>query len=155
MKVEEIMTKEPACCTPEDDVEVAAEIMQRLDTGIVPVTEDLSQPSKLLGVVTDRDLCLGVIASGKERSSIRVGELMSNRLTVCRPSDTAEQVLARMGRAKVRRLPVVNRAFEIIGMVSLADIVRHKAVKDAELCKVMTALCEPAKAARTKTTKAA
>jgi CBS domain-containing protein len=79
MKVEQIMTKDPACCAPEDDVEVAAEIMRRLDTGIVPVTKELSQPSKLLGVVTDRDLCLGVVAAGKDRTSIRVGELIVNQ----------------------------------------------------------------------------
>ncbi len=148
MKVEEIMTRDPACCTPEDDVEVAAEIMRRLDTGIVPITKELSQPSKLLGVVTDRDICLGVVAAGKERTSVRVGELMSTKLTVCRPADTAEQALARMARGKVRRLPVVNRDFEIIGVISLGDIIRHQAAKHAEFCKTMAAICAPAKGVR-------
>lgn len=155
MKVEEIMSKDPACCTPEDDVEVAAEIMRRLDTGIVPVTKDLTQPSKLLGVVTDRDLCLGVVAAGKERTSIRVGELMSTKLTVCKLSDTAQQALARMRRAKVRRLPVVNRNFEVIGILSLADIVRRQATQHTEFCKTMAAICAPAKTARTQARKAA
>lgn len=154
MKIEEIMSKEPACCTAEDDVEVAAEIMRRLDTGFVPVTKDFTQPSKLLGVVTDRDLCLGVVGTGKERTSVRVGELMSTKLTVCKPSDTAEQTLSRMARSKVRRLPVVNREFEVIGIVSLADIVRHKAVKDSELSKAMAAICAPAKAVRAQAKKA-
>jgi CBS domain-containing protein len=155
MKIEQIMTKDPACCTPEDEVEVAAEIMRRLDTGIVPVTKELSHPSKLLGVVTDRDLCLGVVAAGKERTSIRIGELMSTKLTVCRPSDTAEQALARMKRGKVRRLPVVNRDFEVIGVVSLGDIVRHQAVKHTDFCKTMAAICAPVKTARTPARKAA
>jgi CBS domain-containing protein len=155
MKVEEIMSKEPACCTPEDDVEVAADIMRRLDTGIVPVTKDLTQPSRLLGVVSDRDLCLGVVGTGKERTSVKVGELMSTRLTVSKPSDTAQQVLARMARSKVRRLPVVNRNFEIIGIVSLADIVRRKAVKETEFCKTLAAICAPAKAVSAKAKKAA
>lgn len=155
MKVEEIMSKEPACCTPEDDVEVAAEIMRRLDTGIVPVTRDLTQPSRLLGVVTDRDICLGVVGAGKERTSVRVGELMSTKLTVCKPSDTAQEALARMARSKVRRLPVVNRDFEAIGIVSLADVVRHKAVKETEFCKTLAAICAPTKAVRAKAKKAA
>ena len=150
MRVEQFMTEAPACCTPEDDVEVAAEIKKRLDTGIVPVTQRLSQPSTLLGVITDRDLCLGVIAAGRERSSIRVGELMSTKLTVCRPSDTGEQVVAHMRRAQVRRLPVVNREFELLGMVSIGDIVRHKAVKSGELGKTIAAICAPAKAEVTK-----
>jgi CBS domain-containing protein len=154
MKVEEIMSKGPVSCTAEDDVEVAAEIMRRLDTGIVPVTKDLTQPSKLLGVVTDRDLCLGVVGTGKERTSVRVGELMSTKLSVCRPADTAEQVLARMARGKLRRLPVVNRDFELIGIVSLADIIRHKAVKDTELCRTMAAISRPAKAGRAQAKKA-
>ncbi len=155
MKVEEIMSKDPACCTAEDDVEVAAEIMQRLDTGIVPVTKDLTQPSKLLGVVTDRDLCLGVVAAGRERTSVKVRELMSTKLTVCKPSDTAEQALTRMGRSKVRRLPVVNRNFEVIGIVSLADIVRHHATKQTQFCKAMAAICAPARATRAQAKKAA
>jgi CBS domain-containing protein len=151
MTVEEIMSKDPACCMPEDDVEVAAEIMRRLDTGIVPVTQDLTQPSKLLGVITDRDLCLGVVAAGKERTSIRVGELMSTKLTVCKPSETADQALGRMKRSKVRRLPVVNKDFEVIGIVSLADIVRHQAVKNTELYAALAAMCAPTKTARAKT----
>jgi CBS domain-containing protein len=155
MKVEQIMTKDPACCAPEDDVEVAAEIMRRLDTGIVPVTKELSQPSKLLGVVTDRDLCLGVVAAGKDRTSIRVGELMSTKLTVCRPSDTAQQALTRMARGRVRRLPVVNRDHEVVGIVSLGDIVRHHAAKHSEFCKTMAAVCAPVKAARKPSRKAA
>ena len=150
MKIEEIMSKDPSCCMPEDDVEVAAEIMRRLDTGFVPVTQDLSQPSKLVGVITDRDLCLGVVAAGKERTSMRVGEIMSTKLTVCKPTETAEQALARMKRAKVRRIPVVNRDFEVIGIVSMADIVRHHAVSNTEIFKTLNAICTPTKAARTK-----
>lgn len=120
--------------------------MKRLDTGIVPVTQGLSQSSTLLGVITDRDLCLRVIAAGRERTSIRVGELMSTKLTVCRPSDTGEQVVARMRRTQVRRLPVVNREFELLALVSITDIVRHKAVKSAELGKTIAAICAPTKA---------
>ena len=155
MKVEEIMTKDPACCTPEDDVEVAAEIMQRLDTGIVPVTKDMSQHAKMLGVLTDRDLCLGVVADGRERTSLRVGELMSTGLVVCRPTDTPGQALARMRRAKVRRLPVVNRNFEVVGIVSLGDIIRHQAIKPVELFKTMAAICAPSKTVRARSRKAA
>jgi CBS domain-containing protein len=146
MKVGEIMSKAPACCTPEDDVEAAAEIMRRLDTGIVPVTEALTQPSKLLRVVTDRDLCLGVVASGKERTSIRVRELMSARLAVCKPSETADQVLARTKRSKVRRLPVVNRNFEVVRIISLTDIIRRQAGTNAEIYRTLAAISAPAKA---------
>jgi CBS domain-containing protein len=155
MKIEEIMRKDPASCMPEDDVEVAAEIMRRIDTGIVPVVADMNQPARLLGVVTDRDLCLGVIAQGKERTSVRVGELMSTQVTVCTPADTAEQALARMRRAKVRRLPVINRNLELIGIVSLADIVRHQAAKNTEIIKTLASICAPTRAKRTAAREAA
>lgn len=155
MKIQEIMSKDPASCMPEDDVEVAAGIMRRIDTGIVPVVAGMNQPARLLGVVTDRDLCLGVVGQGKERTSVRVGELMSTTLAVCTPGDTAEQALTRMRRAKVRRLPVVNRNLELIGIVSLADIVRSQAVKNSEIIKTLTAICAPAKAKRAVARKAA
>lgn len=155
MKIEAIMSESPACCTREDFVQVAASIMERFDTGIVPVTETVAYPSKLVGVVTDRDLCLRVLAEGRDPNQVRVGEVMSTELATCKPTDGVEQALAHMRRAQVRRLPVVNRDFEVVGMLSLGDIVRHKGVTDADFSKTMSAIYAPAKAARVSTKKAA
>lgn len=156
-KIEEIMTEGPACCTRDDFVEVAASIMERFDTGIVPVTETTGAPSKLIGVVTDRDLCLRVLAEGRDPHQVTVGEVMSTKLTTCKPADKVEQALAHMRSARVRRLPVVNRDFEVVGMLSLGDIIHHKAAREADFCKTMSAICTPAKVghARATTKKAA
>ncbi len=155
MKIEEIMSQSPACCTREDFVQVAAGIMEQLDTGIIPVTETVGFPAKLIGVVTDRDLCLRVLATGRDPNQVRVGEVMSTKLTTCKPSDNVEQALGHMARAQVRRLPVVNRNFELLGMLTLGDIVRHKAAREVDFCKTMSAIYAPAKVAKAKTKKAA
>lgn len=155
VKIEEIMSESPACCTPDDFVQVAASMMARFDTGIVPVTETLTYPSKLLGVVTDRDLCLRVLAEGRDPNQVRISEVMSTKLTTCKPSDKVEQALAHMRSAQVRRIPVVNREFEVVGMLSLGDIVRHSAASEADFCKTMKAICAPGKAIRGKVRKAA
>lgn len=147
MKVEQIMTKSPLCCTPDDFVHVAASIMKRYDTGIVAVTDKLGQPSRLLGVLTDRDLCLGVLAMDRDPKLLRIQEFMSTRVTTCLPTDTPEKALERMAHARVRRLPVVNRNFELVGMVSLGDIVRHKAARETEIYKALVAISAPAKPA--------
>lgn len=145
MKVEQIMTRDPVCCTRDDFVHVAASIMKRFDTGIVPVTEKLGEPSRLIGVLTDRDLTLGVLAMNRDPKLLRVEEFISTRPVTCLPADTAEKALAVMAHAQVRRLPVVNKDFELVGMLSLGDIVRHKAARETEIYKTMTAIWAPAK----------
>ena len=147
MKVEQMMTRNPSCCTREDFVQLAASIMKRFDTGIVPVTERLEHPSRLVGVITDRDLCLGALASERDPAKLRVEELMSTKLATCLASDTPEKALEQMASAQVRRLPVVNDEFEVVGMISLGDIVRHKAATHAQIYKTMAAIWAPGKAA--------
>ncbi|HET6933325.1 MAG TPA: CBS domain-containing protein [Candidatus Angelobacter sp.] len=150
MKVQEIMSERPACCIREDFVQVAASIMNRLDTGIVPVTESAHQHSALVGVVTDRDLCLRILAADRDPNTTRINDVMSPEVTVCKTTDTVETALAHMRHSKVRRLPVVNNDLEVVGMISLGDVIRQKAVTEAELLKTMAAISAPVKRARVK-----
>lgn len=151
MKVEQIMTRDPVCCTPDDFVHVAASIMKRFDTGIVPVTEKLGQPSRLVGVLTDRDLTLGVLGVDRDPKLLRVEEFMSKKPATCLPTDSIEKALQEMAHTQVRRLPVVNKEFEVVGMLSLGDIVRHKGARETEIYKTMAAIWGPGKpAARAK-----
>lgn len=143
MKIEQIMTKNPSCCTPDDFVQVAASIMKRYDTGIVPVTEGLERPSKLVGVVTDRDLCLGILSTDRDSQVLRVEEFMTTKLATCLSTDTAEKALSVMAHAKVRRLPVVNKDYELVGMLALGDIVRHKAAREVDVYKTMASIWSP------------
>lgn len=145
MKVEQIMTKDPMCCTRDDFVHVAASIMKRYDTGIVAVTEKLGQPSRVVGVLTDRDLCLGVLAMDRDPKLLRIEEFMSTKLATCLLTDTPEKALEKMAHAKVRRLPVVNKDFELVGMLSLGDIVRLKAAPEDAIYKTLVAISAQAK----------
>lgn len=144
MKVEQIMTPNPACCLRDDFVQVAAGIMRRLDVGIVPVVDKLGAQGKLVGVITDRDVCLGVIADARDPNITRVEELMSKNLVVARPTDSMEHVLAHMRRDKVRRIPVVNDEFAVLGIISLGDVVRDRATPEGEVCRTLAAISAPA-----------
>ena len=143
MKVEQIMTPNPACCLGDDFVQVAASIMRRLDVGIVPVVDTLGPQGKLVGVITDRDLCLGVIAEARDPNITRVSELMSKHPETVKPNDTMEHVLGHMRHAQIRRIPVVNDEFAILGMVSLSDVVRDRATPEGEVCKTLAAISAP------------
>ena len=143
MTISEVMTKDPMFCAPCSSAQTAAIIMHQKETGIVPVTEDLFT-RKLVGVVTDRDLCLAVLARGRDPLQVRVEECMTRDPITCRGDEVIGAVLRRMREHQVRRVPVVDRAGLLIGIVSLADLVRQCSMSPAELFEIMEKICEPA-----------
>src|SRR5436309_208326 len=108
MKVREIMTEEPDCCTPDDTAQKAASIMKHGDTGAVPIVRSRSDAS-LAGIVTDRDLCLGIVAEGKDPRTVRVQDCMTDNVIRCKPDDDVQRVLELMGDNQIRRIPVVEQ----------------------------------------------
>lgn len=136
MNVQEIMTRDPACATPGMTARDAAKLMQREDTGVLPVVEN-EQSRKLVGLVTDRDIAIRVIGEGRDGET-RISEIMSgDRLTTARANDTVDRVMEAMGDEQVRRVPVVDERGSLVGIVSQADIVRkardeHKAEQTVE-----------------------
>ena len=122
MRIEEIMTRDPACVTPGTTVREVAQLMQREDTGIVPVVENTGD-KKLIGVITDRDLALRVVAENRTPET-RVSEILTaGRLATARPDEDVDHVLGTMGREQVRRIPIVDERGSLVGIVSQADIV--------------------------------
>lgn len=117
----DVMTKEPTCCTADDSVTRAAEIMRDEDVGAVPVVEEATS-RKLIGIVTDRDLVLGVLAAGKEAKGVKVEDVMSRNPVTCRPDDNLQNALDRMSQHQVRRIPVVDGKGALVGIISQADI---------------------------------
>ena len=117
----DVMTKDPTCCLPADTIARAAEIMKNEDVGSVPVVED-ETTKKLVGIVTDRDIVLKVIAEGRERDAATVGEIMSADVVTCRPDDHLQTAMDRMGQHKVRRIPIVDGKGRICGIISQADV---------------------------------
>lgn len=136
MDIQEIMTRDPACATPGMTVREAARLMQREDTGALPVVEN-EQSKKLVGVVTDRDIAIRVVAEGLDGQT-RISEVMSaDRLATARPNDSVDRVMDAMSDEQVRRVPVVDERGILVGIVSQADIVlkardEHKAEQTVE-----------------------
>jgi CBS domain-containing protein len=125
----EIMTRNPTCCEPASTVEQVAQLMRQQNVGSVPVVESLSS-MQLVGMVTDRDLTLKVIAEGRDPRQARVADVMTPKPISCGPDDQIQVVLATMARHQVRRLPVVEQG-RVIGIIAQADIAtRLKAPAD-------------------------
>ena len=118
------MTEEVVCCTPWDTARAAANLMKVHDVGAIPVVWDKRDPL-LEGIVTDRDLCCGVVADAKNGEAITISELMTPIPVTCQPESTIEDCEELMQENQVRRIPVVNERGRCVGIVTQADIVRH------------------------------
>jgi CBS domain-containing protein len=115
----DIMTPDPVCCAETDTVRKVAELMRDEDIGPVPVIDD---QSRLIGIVTDRDLVLNVLAKGLDAANTKVSEAMTRDPVSCKEDEALEDALEKMGSFQVRRLPVVNAEGRIIGIIAQADI---------------------------------
>ena len=147
MKVSEVMSKNPSCCWPSSSAVTAATIMQQRDTGILPVIQDPFTP-RLVGVVTDRELCLHVVAGGRDPAHIWIGECMTEDPICCAGEDDVRHALELMKQYQVRRLPVVNEKHEIVGILSLSDLVSKGATDSFEIAATLQRICEPGRAAK-------
>ena len=118
MIVERIMTRDVACCKPDDTLHDAVKLMDDCDCGLLPVVEN----DVIVGVVTDRDAALAAYERDAKLSDICVADVMSKRVRVCHPSDSVATVEQQMQLFKVRRIPVVDDEKHVVGMVSLDDL---------------------------------
>lgn len=117
----DVMTKDPACCVPTDSAARVAKLMKTEDVGSIPVCES-RQSRKLIGIVTDRDLALQVLAEERDANSTRVQDVMTREPFTCHPDDDLKVALDAMQTHQVRRIPVVDRNGQLIGIVAQADI---------------------------------
>lgn len=143
----DVMTRRFSSCSPEEPLSCAARIMWEGDCGAVPVVES---DGKLVGMVTDRDLCMAMYTRGIRLVDATAASTMSRGVHTCSPQDSLETVLERMAEHAVRRVPVVNDAGKLQGIVSFADVVRHVATGEASkdgaealLVRTLAAICEP------------
>ena len=142
MLVKDLMTRVVVCCTPWDTAQAAASLMKAHRVGAIVVLADLSDPL-LEGIVTDRDLCCGVVAAGKNADAVRVADLMTRIPVTCGPEVTLDECLELMQENQVRRIPVVNNRGRCIGVVAQADIGLHAPA--AQVAKTINEISKPAK----------
>lgn len=124
LTVGEIMTKHPACCTPESRVQDVAQMMIDCDCGAIPVVRDHSSMEPV-GVVTDRDIVCRLVADGRNPIDARVEECMSQPVVVVHPESSVHECCDVMEEHQVRRVIVVDENHRCCGMVSQADVARH------------------------------
>jgi CBS domain-containing protein len=119
--IRELMTSNPRTVSPDQTVVDAAKVMREVDTGIVPIVEG----DRLVGVVTDRDITIEVVAQGKDPQSTKVTDAASRDLVTIDPQQDLDEALRLMAKHQVRRLPVVEEDGKLVGIVAQADVARH------------------------------
>jgi CBS-domain-containing membrane protein len=135
MKVKEIMSKEPACCTRESSLQDVAILMVEHDCGEIPVVDNM-QSKRPVGVVTDRDITIRTVALGKNPLELRARDCMSSPAVTVTPDTSLDDCCTLMEENQLRRVPVVDETGCCCGIVSQADIARHASKSDAgELVK--------------------
>jgi CBS domain-containing protein len=153
MNASELMTTGVKTCRVDDSVERAAQIMWEHDCGAVPVVD---ADERLVGIVTDRDVCMAAYTRGDSLPQIPVSGVMTHKLHCVRDTDPLQSALALMRRARVRRAPVVDGEGRLVGIVSIADVARHACgslgqrshdLGPDDIARSMAAICEPHAAA--------
>jgi len=142
-KVAEVMTTRPRAVTPQTSVREAAQLMEEEDVGALPVVEE---EARLVGIVTDRDVAVRVVSRGLDPDATRVGEVASTEVFALTPDDDLDEALKMMAHAQVRRLPIVVRENELVGMLAQADIAR--AGKEKVTGEVVEAISRPPRGPR-------
>jgi CBS domain-containing protein len=146
------MQRDVAACRAEDSMAAAAQIMWERDCGVVPV---IDAERRVVGIVTDRDLCMAAHTKGRALAQMRVSDAMQAPVFSCGENDTRAAIHAEMRRHQVRRMPVTDDAGRLVGIVSLNDLVLDAAAAEgsvrthrvAEVSETLAAICrhrEPA-----------
>lgn len=120
-KCSEVMTREPVCCEPSDPITRVAEMMKREDVGSVPVVDGRNE-RHLVGIVTDRDLVVKVLADGRAIDRATVKDAMTSDPVCCREDDDINHAVELMEERQVRRMPVVSADGRLSGIIAQADI---------------------------------
>jgi len=120
-QVRELMTKSPRTVGPDDTAVDAARLMRDEDAGIAPIAED----DRLVGVVTDRDIAIRIVAEAKDPGSTKVTEIASQNLVTIDPQQDLDEALRLMAKHQVRRLPVVEEDGKLVGILAQADVAKH------------------------------
>lgn len=141
MKIRDIMTPEPRTCTPETTLAAAAGLMWDTDCGILPVVEN----GALVGVVTDRDICIALATRNARAAAMKVGEVAGRTVWTCGPDEDPHAALAVMEKHRVRRLPVVDVGGNLVGVISMNDLVLaagpNASVRSHEVVDTLKAIC--------------
>jgi CBS domain-containing protein len=121
LKCSGIMSEDPTACRPTDTVVEAARLMKVNDVGSIPVVDD-NKNRRLVGILTDRDIAVRVVAEARDANATTIEEVMTRDLVTVGPDDDVERALNAMEEHQVRRIPVVDGDGRLVGIIAQADI---------------------------------
>ena len=136
------MTANPAFCIASDPASMAARLMRDNDVGSIPVAED-RKSRRLVGIVTDRDIALSIVAEDRDPRGTTVGDIMTPNPVTWRPDDDIQAALDAMKKNQLRRIPVVDGKGQLLGIIAQADIAVHGA-DSAKTAEVVATVSQPA-----------
>jgi len=151
MRIEQLMNKDVGTVTADQSLDEAARILWERDCGSVPVVSE-DGARRVVGMLTDRDICMAAYTQGSRLNGIPVRSAMSSAVQTCRPGDTVEDAEAILRRAQVRRLPVVDDSDQLVGIVSLSDLAcaaarrqghKRPATGEAGVAETLASICRP------------
>ena len=149
MKVKEIMTPDAKAIWLTESLADAAQLMWENDCGVLPIIKD---GRLVIGMITDRDICMAVAMRDANPSGVSVEQVMTGKVYSAKPEDDIEEALAAMREHKIRRLPVVNPEGELEGILSMNDVVLNAragktGIAYGEVIKTYQAICQHPKPA--------
>ncbi len=136
-KISEVMSDRPRAVTPQTSVREAAQLMEQEDVGSLPVVDE---GTRLVGIVTDRDIAVRVVGRGSDPESTQVGDVASTDVVALTPEHDLDEALKLMAREQVRRVPIVAGENQLVGIVAQADVAR--ASKEKTTGEVVEAISE-------------
>jgi CBS domain-containing protein len=148
MNIEQVMTRNVKTCAIHSTLDDAARIMWDRDCGSVPVVDE---EQRVVGMITDRDICMSAWSQGRPLVELRVANAMSPRIHTCKPLDSIESAEEIMRKQQVRRLPVIDPDGRLLGILSLTDIAieaacgaqaRNKSITAREVGETLAGVCQ-------------
>jgi len=154
MEVGKVMTAKVQRCTADDSLAHAAWLMWDNDCGCLPVCTGADAEDRIVGLITDRDICMCALFEHEPLSKLRVGQAMTRDVLACKSADTLKQAERVMQEGRVRRLPVLSAEGKLLGIVSLADLARAAArdsrtgamgrdISESEVGHTLATICAP------------
>jgi CBS domain-containing protein len=144
MQVKDVMTPDPACCTPDSTLQRVAEMMVENDCGEIPVVENMASMLPI-GVITDRDITCRTVAKGLNPLVMTVADCMTTPCVTVMPDMSLDECCRILEENQIRRVPVVDASGACCGIVALADIAKHTTKRDAG--EVVKEVSEPSNSA--------
>lgn len=148
--VSEVMTRGVRTLSPSDTVVLAAQAMDELNVGVIPVCDG----EKLVGIVTDRDIVVRGVAQERDGKSTRLSDVMSTHVRCATEDQDVEDVLDEMADTQIRRMPVVDKEQRLVGIISLGDIAAKDPEDEIDVAESLGDISTPARPDRSSQSKA-